>query len=115
MARAGDASWPASSVPAVSMGQRGLHFRPITNDGFVSAKSQERAWAANPAKSRAGSRADGTEQLSRASVGRGAGSSNLPILTFPDFESLTCGSHHMQGPHVSDQKSGTAKSEDPIP
>jgi hypothetical protein len=36
---------------------------------------------------------------------RGAGSSNLSILTFPDFESLTCGSHHMQGPLVSDTKS----------
>jgi hypothetical protein len=53
--------------------------------------------------------------LESISIFTGAGSSNLPILTFPDFESLTCGSHHMQGPHVSDQKSGTAKSEDPIP
>jgi hypothetical protein len=40
---------------------------------------------------------------------------NLWILTFPDFESLTCGSHHMPGPDVSERKSGIAKSEDPIP
>jgi hypothetical protein len=46
------------------------------------------------------------------------GSSNLPILTFPDFVSLTCGSHHMQGPLVSDTKSGKVrvrKLEDPAP
>jgi hypothetical protein len=49
---------------------------------------------------------------------QGAGSSNLPILTFSDFESLTCGSHHMQDPLVSDTKSGKVrvrKLEDPAP
>jgi hypothetical protein len=44
----------------------------------------------------------------------GARPSNLPIVTFSDFQSLTCGSQDMQDPHGSDQKSGIAKSEDPI-